>query len=230
MIEDINRLFVKGVFLVAMLILVGGCAELPESFSEDYLVKVNPGFVVTVADFNRDLELEKIACADEFMNDKDELNALKIRLLNRTIEELVILKTARENGVHVSSQELDGAVAQVTSDYPEGEFEIVLLENAVTLEQWKKKLNNRLVIDKTIDLFLKKQMKIDPDELAFFYKEFFPEGIPDSSASQEDLNRLLIEQLRDNKAAEAYKDWVSKLWEQSDVDINSTAWESIIKS
>jgi len=163
-------------FTVFLAVFYAGCSNVAveeKNNSIDYLARIDDNFVITPSDFYQDLEVEKISCIKNIEKNNNEFKVVKTRLFNKMIEEMIILKTADTLNITVSPQELDDAIKNITHDYPEGEFEKSLMKNAVTLQQWKKKLKNRLIIKKVITHELEDKIIVKPDELAEYYQKFF---------------------------------------------------------
>jgi hypothetical protein len=49
----------------------------------------------------------------------------------------------------------------------------------------------------------------------------------DSEIIREDINEMIIEQLRREKMEQAYQTWINKLKQQYPIEINSIQWERI---
>ena len=201
----------------------------------NYLARIGDDFVITPSDFYRNLEIEKMSCIKNIENKKTEFEAVKVRLFNKMIEEIIILKKATLLNINISQKELTNALDGIMHDYPGKEFEKSLLKNAVTFAQWEKKLKNRLIIDKVIKQELKNKIIVKASELSEYYQKFFASDISKSNDSikgekDEITNKKLIEQLRSKKAEDAYGQWIENLWHKSDVKINSMAWEKILKT
>jgi len=154
------------------------------------------------------------------------MNDLRLRVLNQLSEEMMITAFARDHQISVSVEELDKAVEDVKSDYPDNTFEETLLENAVSFKYWKEKLATRLLIKKVIDTELIEKVQITTDDVADYYKTHYPEGVaPDEDADA--VNRRIVRHLRQQKAELAYKEWIESLRQSYPVDINKKLWERV---
>ena len=210
--------------MIAILFIVTGCKE--KHSDNEYLVRVGAS-EVTVRDFKRNVAAaSEEAFPGEAEIDMAALNDLRMRLLNQTIEELLICERAGQIGVILSDAELDEAVAAIKADYPDDTFTETLLENAVSFDAWKKKLGVRLLTEKVIAKELVDQVQITSEDVATYYKTHYPEG-PEENQDLESLNKRIVKHLRKQKAEQAYKAWIEKLRQEFKVDVNHNQWQRI---
>lgn len=215
---------IAGYALLAAFML-SGCSESESVRSDEFLVRVN-GNVVTVLDFQRAFETAKSAYPHNTINASSVYREVKLQLLNQIIEELIIVQRANELDITVTDRELEDAVAKIKSDYPEDEFEQMLLEYAISYKQWEKGLRTRLLMEKVIADDLKNNITITPDDLSKYYSENKNNGSgesPDKPAVE-----TAVKNLRNAKAESAYKEWIGKLQQKYKIEINNKQWEKII--
>jgi len=185
--------------------------------------------VLTVLDFNQAFEVSKTAYAHNIRQQPEELRDAQVRLLNQLTVELLMLERAKELEISVTDDELERAVSEIKSDYPEGEFEETLIEFAVSYDVWLNRLRTRLTMDKVVEAELKNRISISPEDISQYYKKNFEgkEIEPDSSQSSEDINEAIVKQLRHEKAERAYKTWIEELKTKYPININSEQWDKI---
>lgn len=219
--------------------ILTGCADYgSDSHSvpnDNYLIRVGDR-VATTVDFNRAFEIVKTAYSHNALQEPDFCKGAKLRLLSQLIEEMIILERAKELNIGISGSEVDEAVAQIKEDYDENAFEQTLLEHAVSYHLWKKELERRLLIEKVVERELKEQVVITPEDISNYYKKHYNGhgGQSDLSAGPDkadgDLNRMIVKQLRREKAEEAYKPWIENLRKKYLIEINKKEWEHVIAS
>ena len=71
-------------------------------------------------------------------------------LINKIIDNYLILEYGKRNGITVTEQELSVAVAEIKGDYPERVFQDVLLQRYIDFEDWKTVLRQQLLLKKII--------------------------------------------------------------------------------
>ena len=213
--------------LLAVLFLFA-CTNSSGDFDDEYLIRVSDR-VVTVGDFNKAFEISKSIYPHSLPENSILLQEAQIRLLNQMIEELLVLQRAAELQIELTEPEVTKAIAAIKADYPEGVFEQMLLEYAVTYSFWEKRLKIRLMMEKVIAREVRQQITLTPEEIAKFYKENY-EGkqvVKDNSAEKTTINELIVKQLRRQKAEETYQLWIINLKEKYTVDINQSQWKRL---
>jgi len=205
-----------------------GCMNSESNPDAEQLLRVGTR-VLTVLDFNQAFEIAKTAYPHNLRYEPDEYRNAQLRLLNELTIEMIILERAAELGLTISEEEVEKAVAEIKKDYPEDTFEKTLLEFAVSLEAWQDRLRNRLLMEKVIDQELKDQIIITSEDIAQYYESNFKPKLPDtdSEMNREDINEMIIEQLRREKMEQAYQTWINNLKQQYPIEINSIQWERI---
>ena len=225
------KILFRAINLVGLLLLffqLSGCEQKASDYGNEVLLRVGDR-VVTVLDFKEAFEISKTAYAHNTWQQAEELREAQIRLLNQLIIEMVILERAQELEISVSDDELQKAVSEIKSDYPEGEFEQTLIESAVSYDSWRDQLKTRLTMEKVIDAELKNRIAISAEDIAQHYKKNYQdqEIEPDSAQSSQDINEAIVMQLRREKAEQAYHAWVEDLKAKYVIEINSEQWDEI---
>jgi len=113
---------------VLLCFLSTGCEQKASDYGDEVLLRVGDR-VVTVHDFKEAFEISKTAYAHNIRQQDEDFREAQIRLLNQLAIEMVILERAQELEISVSDDELQKAVSEIKSDYPEGEFEQTLIES-----------------------------------------------------------------------------------------------------
>ena len=217
--------------LIGSLLLLYGfasCMNAGSNSDDEHLIRVSDR-VLTVLEFNQAFEISKTAYPGSLRHEPDNYKEAQLRLLNQLMVEMIILERAEELGIFVSNEELEKAVADIKSDYPEDTFEKTLLEFAVSYESWEARLRNRLLMEKVVDSELKNQIVITSEDIAKYYEKNVKIQNPDmdSATRMEDTNEMMIKHLRQEKTEEAYKNWIKELKQRYTIEINSIQWEKM---
>ena len=141
------------VFIMAWITLLSytfpGCGKSGEHGMDDRVLIHVGGSVVTVQAFLDAFNSDTASSADQF-SDPETLDDKKLRILNELEEEAVIFERARELNLRVSDEEVMQAVNDFKKDYPDDTFEQTLREDNVSYSDWKKALQQRLLLEKVI--------------------------------------------------------------------------------
>jgi hypothetical protein len=192
-----------------------------------YLIRVG-GSAITVSEFNHAVE----AAAEDVYPGEQEIggaaqNDLRMRVLNQLAEELIISERAKALGIKVSDEEVERAVAEIKSDYPDDTFEKTLLENAVSFKAWKKKLALRLLINKVIENELVDKVEITSQDVTDYFQSNYPDGVPEGENADQ-INQRIVQHLRHQKAEEMYQGWIEELRKTYPVDVDRDRWNRLV--
>ena len=206
----------------------GGCMNSGSSPDNEPLIRVQDR-ILTVLDFKKAFEIAKTEYPHNLEDEPEDFRNARLRLLNQLVVEMIILERAEELGLSISNDEIQKAVSEIKSDYPEDTFEKALLELSVSYESWEVQLKNRLLMQKVIDNELKNQIVIAPEDIARYY-ERNPQATDtdaDSINQTQEINENIIKHLRQEKAEQAYKIWIKELKRKYSIEIYSTHWEKL---
>jgi len=224
---------------------LSGCSNTKQKDGKEILISCDDK-VVTVSDFNKALTLAKTAYSFEVIQDKDAFKAIKLRILNQLIEEMVLIQMAKEKKIVITDEELNFAIDSIKQDYPEGEFENTLLENVISYETWEKRLKKRLLMEKVVAEVLEPQVTVSPEEIAAYVKAM--EGEDGDSGSQADAvsdqeesegspadksgnpidDEEIILDLKRKKIEDTYKNWINEYKDKYKIEISDAQWSKII--
>ena len=229
---------IKRLFRIACLIglvLLGlvstGCEQKASDYGNEVLLRVGDR-ELTVLGFNEAFEISKTAYAHNIRQQPDDLRDAQMRLLNQLTVELLLLERAEDLGISISEKELERAVSEIKSDYPEGEFEKTLIEFAVSYDAWLNRFKTRLTMEKVVEAELKDRIFISPEDISQYYQKNYQgkENKSDSIQTSEDINEAIVKQLRREKQEQAYKTWIEELKTKYSIEINSEQWDKIAAS
>jgi parvulin-like peptidyl-prolyl isomerase len=86
------------------------------------------------------------------------------------IERKILLQEARRLGIRVSQEELSQAIFEIKMDYPGEGFGEKLNLKGMTLEEWKVRLEEKLLAEKMIRSTLHHRWEIDEKEALQYYE------------------------------------------------------------
>jgi hypothetical protein len=186
---------------------------------------------VTVRDFRQAFELAKTAYPQSADLGAPGLQDARQKLLDEMGIELVMLKRSDELGISISEAELEEAVTEIKADYPPGMFEQTLIESAVPLEAWKQRLRIRLLMEKLVNLELRDQIVILPEDVETYYDRHYKgkAGGTHSDGTFQRLKETIVADLRRKKMEEAYGGWISGLKQKYPIEVNRNRWEQLIE-
>jgi hypothetical protein len=226
-----TKRILKTIRLLPAVLILGvctGCMNSESNTGNETLIRVGDR-VFTVLEFNEAFEFVQSAHPQNLKDEPEDLKDAQLRLLNQLAVEMMILERAEELGLSISDEELNKAVSDIKSDYPEDTFDETLLKSAVSYESWETRLRNRLLMQKVVDYELKDQIVISPEDIADYYERNIKTRNPEteSTASEDEINEMIVKFLRRQKAEQAYQVWIDNLKKSYPIEIDSTQWEKI---
>jgi peptidyl-prolyl cis-trans isomerase C len=154
--------------LFIFLIAFDGCGEWGGGLPDDILAQVNEE-QITVDEFNREAK-EMILEPGQKVKGR-HFSDLKEAYLDQVIERKILVQEARHLGIEVSSEELNQAISEIKKDYPGEGFGEKLGLKGITLEEWKSRLEEKLLAEKMIRHALYYRGEINEKEALQFYED-----------------------------------------------------------
>lgn len=228
MVHSINRVKVvlQLLGLVFVFLIGAGCQNNSTTIEDEFLLRTG-GAVITVGDYMRSLEIAKSAYSHSVLQKPDSFRKIQLRLFSQLAEEMIVMEVAKEKKIVVSEAELQAEVAAVKKNYPEGVFEEMLLENAITYELWEAMLKRRLLMDKVLAEELDLTIHITPEVIEEYYKK---NNIAVDTELAEDSDKVyerLIKRMRLEKKEKSYQVWIEEKKKAYPIEVNEKVWAKI---
>jgi len=144
-----------------------GCGDWGGGLPDHIVAQVNEE-QITVDEFNREVK-ELILEPGQEAKGRNFAD-LKEAYLDQVIERKILVQEARRLGIKVSSEELNQAISEIKKDYPGEGFGEKLGLKGITLEEWKARLEEKLLAEKMIRHTLSYRGKIDEKEVLHYYE------------------------------------------------------------
>jgi peptidyl-prolyl cis-trans isomerase C len=158
-------------YLFFLSVCLSGCGSWGGRLPEHILARVNRE-EITVGDFEREW---KEVILESGKGEKGEgLVDLKRAYLDQMIERKILAQEARKLGIKVLPDELNRAVLEIRKDYPDKGFDERLGLKGVTLEEWKGRLEERLLAEKMVRRALQYPGEIGEKEALQYYEMHLP--------------------------------------------------------
>ncbi len=216
--------------LVFFTFLLQGCGE--EQTAHNPVLMQTANRIVTVAAYRQELNIYRTATG--FYPDDDAADReMQVRFVSQMADQLVLLEHARALEIEVSDRDLEEALADIQRDYPDDVFEQLLLENAITLEEWKASLRTRLTIERVIRQELENEVRISEEDMAQFMtqmqntRQADETGRP-AAADRTPSDKAIVNRLRRSKTETAFGAWMAGLKKNYPVEINQAVLAEVL--
>lgn len=92
-------------------------------------------------------------------------------VLRHLVEEALVLQYMEKKSAGPTPEALEEEESRIRGDYPDGEFDNVLVEQGISLEQWRERLRIRLAIQLFSAEVLRPDVVITTEEVEQYYRE-----------------------------------------------------------
>jgi len=154
-------------YLPILFFLLSGCGLWEGGLPEHLAARVRDE-EITIDDFNR--ELKELIDDQDKEGSKSEWKELRQAYLDQIIERKILAMEARQLGIKVSQEELNQAIYEIRKDYPGEGFGEKLGLKGMSLEEWKVRLEEKLLAEKMIRSARRYQGMIEEKEAREFYE------------------------------------------------------------
>ncbi len=144
-----------------------GCGQWGEGLPVQVLARVNQE-QITVDEFNR--EFKELISEPGKETKQANIRDLKQAYLDQMIERKILVQEAHRLGMKVSQEELNQAILEIKMDYPGEGFGEKLGLKGMTLEEWKVRLEEKLLAEKMIRTILHYRGEINEKEALQYYE------------------------------------------------------------
>jgi parvulin-like peptidyl-prolyl isomerase len=151
-----------------LLSFLGGCNPWGAGLPDQMIAQVNEE-QISVEQFDR--EFKELILESDKDAKRADLGNLRRACLDQIIERKILVQEARRLGLKVSPEELNQAIADIETDYPEKGFGEKLGLKGVTLEEWKVRLEEKLLAEKAIRGAFHTQEKVEEKEALQYYED-----------------------------------------------------------
>ncbi len=154
--------------LTLLLFFPCGCDLWETGLPEHIIAQVNEE-QISVEEFDR--ELKELILEPGREAKGADLGNLRQAYLDQVIERKILVQEARRLGVKISPEELNQAISEIKMDYSGGGFGETLDLKGMTLEEWKVRLEEKLLAEKVIRGVLHSREKVDEKEALRYYED-----------------------------------------------------------
>jgi len=106
----------------------------------------------------------------------EKLNDAADGLLEKLIEETLILQQAKRENVTADKSEVDERIEKIRQKFSgEGEFEGVLEQSHITMSKLREEYKEQAIADKMMDMKVRSRISVGPSEIESYYMEHRPQ-------------------------------------------------------
>jgi len=141
---NIIKYFISLFFCLFLLFSLSACSPTAES-NKAVVIRVGDR-VVTVGDIKREV---RIASIENDVPPKAVWASIN-ELVNRIVDDALVLEYGEKNGIFLNEIELEKAIKNIVKDYPENSFNEMLLSRCIDYNEWKERVSEHLLIKEIV--------------------------------------------------------------------------------
>ena len=101
----------------------------------------------------------------------EEKNQLERAFLVQVIDRELTLGEAERLHIQVTPEELEQAIQEYRTEYPDGAFDEVLKERGISFAEWRQELEQGLLVEKVMRQAVDARIAVSEPEVANYYRE-----------------------------------------------------------
>jgi peptidyl-prolyl cis-trans isomerase C/foldase protein PrsA len=153
---------------MVVLAMGAACNKPPQEDPGALVVATVNGEVLSRADFEQELWRE-LASTEAPQRTPEEVEPFKRTLLDTYIHRMLLLQAARKNNITVTDEEVDRGVLRLSGDYPAGNFNEVLAQGQLSMDELRTREASRLTIEKLFAHHVYSRVAVTEEELRSWY-------------------------------------------------------------
>ena len=154
--------------LIVLFFSLWGCNLWEAGLPEHIIAQVNEE-QIPVNEFDR--EFKELILEPGTEAKGTDLENLRRAYLDQVIERKILVQEGRRLGINISPEELNQAISEIKMDYSGEGFGETLGLKGMTLEEWKARLEEKLLAEKVIRGAVRSQDKINEKEALRYYED-----------------------------------------------------------
>ena len=205
------------------------------TYAEDKIVAIVNREIITQKDLDDFMNFMYLQLSAKYQGKEleDKMNGVRPDLLNRLIEDKLILEEAKKENIQVDEAMVKAKISEIKSNYPsEAEFQDALVKQGLTQADIEKRIREQLLIFEIIDLQIRKKIIVSPKEVTDFYEEHKEEFVQPETRRVNSLitkNEVLANKVISSLGQGADLDKISKEYSLELNDLGAVKKSQLVK-
>jgi parvulin-like peptidyl-prolyl isomerase len=164
------------IFACVVLLAASGAAR-----AQDRIVAVVNNEVITQKDLEGFTTFTRMQLSQKLEGQalEDKLNEMKKDLLQRLIEDRLILQEARKSGVKIDELRVKAKMSEVKKRYDtDREFNEALMQQGLSASDVESRIRDQMMMYSLIDRKIREKIQITPAEITAYYEQHKQEMVP----------------------------------------------------
>jgi parvulin-like peptidyl-prolyl isomerase len=142
--------------------------------AQDKIVAIVNNDVITQKDLNDFINFTRLQLMGEYEGKQleDKIQSMKLDLIDRLIEDKLILQEAKKNNIKVDKNRVKAKIEEVRENYAsDSEFQEALVKQGMTQADIESRIKDQLLTYFIIEIQIKSRIVVKPSEVTNFYEE-----------------------------------------------------------
>ncbi|HPL83048.1 MAG TPA: SurA N-terminal domain-containing protein [Candidatus Omnitrophota bacterium] len=142
--------------------------------AKDEIVAIVNQDAITSKDFTDFLNFMRLQFSERYKGKEleDKVSEAKADLLNRLIEDRLILQEAKKNNIVIDEARIKSRINEAKKDYPtEAQFQAELMKQGLTQADIEKKIEEQFMMFNIVEKEVRSKIFIKPEEITDFYSK-----------------------------------------------------------
>jgi parvulin-like peptidyl-prolyl isomerase len=167
-----NKLYLKFILFTFSIASVFNIST-AEIFAEDKIVAIVNNEIITQRDLDDFMNFMYIQLSTKYKDEelKTKVENMKFDLLNKLIEDRLILQEAKKEKISVEEVRIKAKIDELRSRYTcDKEFQNALINQGLTQADLETKIREQLLIYSMVDKKIREKIVINPKDITDFYE------------------------------------------------------------
>ncbi len=160
--------------LTVFIICCGSAISRDQLYAQEKIVAIVNSDVITQKDLNDFINFTRVQMAGDYKEEelKEKIEALKSDLLNKLIDDRIILQEAKRDKIKVDEDKIKAKVSEIKSRYPsETGFQQALSLQGLVQADVENRIREQLLMYDIIEAKVKSRIVVNPAEVTDFYQK-----------------------------------------------------------
>lgn len=160
-------------FVLAVLLFFIGCFS-AQAFAQEKIIAVVNNDVITQKDFIDFTNFMRMQLSAEYSGEdlENKIRSMKVDLLNRLIEDRLIISEARKSNINVDVNRIKAKISEIKKHYSsDHEFQESLKNQGMVQADLELKIKEQLMMYSIIDAKVRSKIAVTPFEVTDYYQK-----------------------------------------------------------
>lgn len=163
------------------------------TYAQDKIVAIVNKDIITQKDLNDFIAFMRMQLSKEYKGDQlqKKLDSLESDLLDRLIEDRLILQEAKKSDIKIEESRVKGRLTEIKKQYNmDSEFQSELMQQGLVQADIEQKIREQLLMYALVDSKIREKITVRPEEITTFYNTHIKDFI---SPEERQLEMILLE-------------------------------------